>query len=394
MIDRLDRLRHHAVIGRDDNDRHVGHLRTAGTHGSKRFMARSVEESDTAAVYIHAVSADMLRNTSGFAGDHVGFADIVQQRSLTVVDVAHHGHDRRTRYQVFRFILFGVDSLLRIDGDEFDLIAELFGHHHQCFCIETLVDRHHQAEVHAGRNDVGNADIHHRGELADGNELGYLQDTLFAFFACLFLLYTSRYRIALVAAVLGRLEFGSFGSQAGQCILDLLLYLFLTHFGVHRSGFRSTLRPPLLVVITERSAAGASARTGTTRCGTAVGTRCARSRFLVQVDFILGNALAFLAAAEVALFLKQVHVDLAEHLRSRQAVLLRIGAKQVRLVGSHTLVIRLGLRRSIGRTGRNNGHGLCRWFCNCSRFGCGRRRNGLGRSFSGRRSGCCLRCGG
>ena len=143
------------------------------------------------------------------------------------------------------------------------------------------------------------------------------------------------------------------------------------------AGFGAPFGPPLLVVITERSAAGASARTGTTRCGTAVGTRCARSRFLVQVDFILGNALAFRGGRSRPFFLKQVHVDLAEHLRSRQAVSPPNWAKQVRLVGSHTLVIRLGLRRSIGRTGRNNGHGLCRWFCNCSRFGCGRRRNGL-----------------
>jgi hypothetical protein len=47
--DRLDRLRHEAVVGRDHEHHDVGHLRAAGAHGGERLVARGVEEGDRAA---------------------------------------------------------------------------------------------------------------------------------------------------------------------------------------------------------------------------------------------------------------------------------------------------------------------------------------------------------
>lgn len=46
VIDRFDGLRHDAVVGRYDDDRHVGDLRAAGAHGREGFMPRRVEEGD------------------------------------------------------------------------------------------------------------------------------------------------------------------------------------------------------------------------------------------------------------------------------------------------------------------------------------------------------------
>ena len=48
VADRLDRLRHDLVVGRDDEHDDVGDLRAAGAHGGERLVARRVEEGDRA----------------------------------------------------------------------------------------------------------------------------------------------------------------------------------------------------------------------------------------------------------------------------------------------------------------------------------------------------------
>ena len=98
MVDRLDRLRHDAVVGRDDQDDDVGDLGAAGAHRGERGVARRIDEGDLAVLRLgHLVGADVLRDAAGFAGRDFGLADGVEQRRLAVVDVAHDGHDRRAR---------------------------------------------------------------------------------------------------------------------------------------------------------------------------------------------------------------------------------------------------------------------------------------------------------
>ena len=50
VIDGFERLRHDAVVGRNDQHNDVGGLRSAGTHAGKRFVAGRIEEHDLAAV--------------------------------------------------------------------------------------------------------------------------------------------------------------------------------------------------------------------------------------------------------------------------------------------------------------------------------------------------------
>ena len=50
VVDRFPRLRHHAVVGRDDEDHDVGDARAARAHHRERFVARRVEEHDVAIV--------------------------------------------------------------------------------------------------------------------------------------------------------------------------------------------------------------------------------------------------------------------------------------------------------------------------------------------------------
>ena len=94
--DRLARLRHHAVVGRDDEDRDVGDLGAAGAHGGERLVARRVEEGDPAAVDDGLVGADVLRDPACLGVDDGRLADRVEQRRLAVVDVTHDRDDRRT----------------------------------------------------------------------------------------------------------------------------------------------------------------------------------------------------------------------------------------------------------------------------------------------------------
>ena len=67
VVDGLDRLRHRAVVGGDDEHDDVGHLRAARAHGGERLVAGRVEEDDVAAVARDLVGADVLRDAAGLA---------------------------------------------------------------------------------------------------------------------------------------------------------------------------------------------------------------------------------------------------------------------------------------------------------------------------------------
>ena len=108
VVDRLDRLRHDAVVGGHHDDRDVGDLGAAGAHGGERLVARGVEEGDLAAGVVHLVGADVLGDAAGLAGGDLGGADGVEQRGLAVVDVAHDRDHRGAGDQV----LLGVVELL------------------------------------------------------------------------------------------------------------------------------------------------------------------------------------------------------------------------------------------------------------------------------------------
>ena len=109
MIDGFPRLRHHAVVGRDDQDDDVGDLRAARAHQREGFVARRVEEHDVAAVDRDVIGADVLRDAAGFALGDVRLADGVEKAGLAVVDVTHDRDDRCARDDVFGLDFFGVD---------------------------------------------------------------------------------------------------------------------------------------------------------------------------------------------------------------------------------------------------------------------------------------------
>jgi hypothetical protein len=62
-------------------------------------------------VYFDLIRADVLGDAAKLAADHIGLADGVQQRRLTVIDVAHDGHNGWARLQCpGRRLMFGRDD--------------------------------------------------------------------------------------------------------------------------------------------------------------------------------------------------------------------------------------------------------------------------------------------
>ena len=119
MLDRFFRLRHDAVVSRDDEDDDVRRLCAARAHRGECRMAGRIEERDLPCRNLDVVRADVLRDAARFTARHSRLADVVEQRRFAVVDVAHDRDDRRTR---LRFATFDVQRLFvcmleRIGGD-------------------------------------------------------------------------------------------------------------------------------------------------------------------------------------------------------------------------------------------------------------------------------------
>ncbi len=95
--DRFERLRHHAVVGRDDENRNVRNLCTARAHRRKRFVAGRIDERDlvVASSTVYAPIRCVIPPASPPAT--LARANLVEQRGLAVVDVTQHGNDRRPR---------------------------------------------------------------------------------------------------------------------------------------------------------------------------------------------------------------------------------------------------------------------------------------------------------
>ncbi len=144
MVDRLLGLGLHAIIGGDDDYRHVGHARAAGSHRGERLVAGRVQEGDHLLAVVHLVGADVLGDAAGLARRHLGLADGVQQRGLAVIDVAHDRHHRRAIDHVALLVLedrfdFNIVGCM----DDLDLLAELLRQHLDRVVGERLRERRH-----------------------------------------------------------------------------------------------------------------------------------------------------------------------------------------------------------------------------------------------------------
>ena len=153
VINGFQRLRHHAVIGRNHQHHDVGDLRPTRAHAGEGLVTGRIEEDDLATkrrrVLVgdrHFVCADMLGDSARFAFGDAGQPDGIEQAGLAVIDVAHDGDHRRTRDRQCATLFasaFCRSSLLRhllFEGNYVCAGPEMASHFGGEFCVERLVD--------------------------------------------------------------------------------------------------------------------------------------------------------------------------------------------------------------------------------------------------------------
>ncbi len=111
-------------------------------------MARGIEKRDVVSTRRRdLVGANVLRDSAGLARHDVRFADVVEERRLPVIDVAHDRYDGRSRLQLG--VVFFLDFLLGLFelADPLDLVLVLGGQNLDRVLVEALVDRRENAAV-------------------------------------------------------------------------------------------------------------------------------------------------------------------------------------------------------------------------------------------------------
>ena len=223
VVDSLDSLRHHAVIGCNDNNSHIGNLCTTSTHSGKCLVTRGVKEGNLLTIQLNRVSTDVLSDTSSLACDNIGLTDIVEQRSLTVIDMTHNCYNRWAWEQILCIIYLVIaNSLLNLYRYKLCCKAKLLGNNYKCLGIKTLVDRYHKSEVHTSRDDLHSRDIHHRCKLTYSYKLCNLKHLALHLLALYSLVHTLTNLLALLLTVFCTLILRTLSSQTSKGILNLL----------------------------------------------------------------------------------------------------------------------------------------------------------------------------
>ena len=169
VVEGLDRLGHHAVVGGHHQHDDVRGLGSPGPHGSERLVARCVDEGDRPTLLANLIGADVLGDPAELGGDHVGLADRVQQQRLAVVDVTHHGDHRRPGLEL-RLVdaLVGLLVDLVLDRpDDLDRPAQLLGDQ-----LDGVVGKGLGGGDHLAGHEQGLDDLRGRGPEAVGQLLG------------------------------------------------------------------------------------------------------------------------------------------------------------------------------------------------------------------------------
>ena len=80
VVNRLNRLRHYAVIRCNNQHDNIGNFRATCTHLRKGGVARGIDEGDFCTIWSnHLIGTNMLGNAAGFAACNICLADRVEQ---------------------------------------------------------------------------------------------------------------------------------------------------------------------------------------------------------------------------------------------------------------------------------------------------------------------------
>ena len=114
-----------------------------------------------------------------------------------------------------------------------------------------MVDADHDANAHAGSNDLRDGHVHHRCELIGGNKLGKFEHFAFCCFVCQLFFHALTDGFTLLATILGALtHLCAFASKAGKCLAYLLCNFFVAYLGLQWNLLRLVL---LLLVLASAS---------------------------------------------------------------------------------------------------------------------------------------------
>ena len=149
-----------------------------------------------------------------------------------MVYVTHDGYDWSTWNQVVLIILFLAHCLLNLGTHVFGLETKLLSHHVDGFSIQTLVDRNHDTYTHQGRDNLSNADVHHRSQLANGNELCELQGLAFLLLLTSLILQLLLNSLTLLLTILSTLLVLALAGQASESLLYLACYSLVVHLNL------------------------------------------------------------------------------------------------------------------------------------------------------------------
>ena len=173
MLDGFDRLRHHAIVRRDHEHDDIRDLGTSRPHRREGRVARRVDERDDAARRLYVVSADVLRDSAGLARRNLGGADVVEERGLAVIDMAHDRDHWGPRDRIDLIAVLGLQGIFqRVLVERLGRVAHLLDHQHCRVLIERLVDGRHDAHVHQRLDHLAAFHRHLLREFGNGDRLG------------------------------------------------------------------------------------------------------------------------------------------------------------------------------------------------------------------------------
>ena len=153
MVNRLNGLRHNAVVCRNNQNDNIGNLCTTSTHSGKGLVTWGIDEGNLTAVNGDLRSTDCLSNAASLAGCNASVTDCVQKRCLTVVNVTHDGNYWRTWLQVLRIIVEG-EGILLLLGHNLNLATKVISNNLNKLIRHSLGKRQRIAKQEQALNDV------------------------------------------------------------------------------------------------------------------------------------------------------------------------------------------------------------------------------------------------
>ena len=174
MVNRLNGLRHYAVVRCHHKDCNIRSVRAAHTHGGEGFMSGRIQEGDVTAVQRNGICTDVLRDAAGLALGYVRLTDRIQQGSLTVVNVTHNADYGRSLLQILLVLLVLLQELLDDVNLHFLLAKDLIIHRERLsLFIRNLLVQGHNLPFHKELLDQRcGLLLHLIRKILDGNGLG------------------------------------------------------------------------------------------------------------------------------------------------------------------------------------------------------------------------------